>query len=87
MGVAEEIYRELNYFTDGIDGLTSVRIDGLQDTIDNLQDTINGMEKRLLTEQLRLENQFVRLELSLSRLQTINSFLSRQLNSLPGLSN
>jgi len=82
IGVAEELYNELDYFTDGIDGLVSVRIDGLQDTVDNLQDTINGMENRLVSEQLRLENQFVQLELSLSRLQTINAFLSRQLNAL-----
>ncbi|MEE9604438.1 MAG: flagellar filament capping protein FliD, partial [Candidatus Scalindua sp.] len=86
IGVAEEMYRELDFFTDQFDGLITVRIDGLQDTIDNLQDTINDMELRLAMEQIRLENQFVQLELSLSRLQSISTFLSQQLGSLSNLS-
>ncbi|MFQ5713261.1 MAG: flagellar filament capping protein FliD [Candidatus Scalinduaceae bacterium] len=85
IGVAEEMFRELDYFTDQFDGLVTVKIDGLQDTIDNLQDTINDMEARLVTERTLLENQFVQLELSLSKLQTVSSFLSQQLGSLTNL--
>ncbi len=83
IGVAEEMYRELDYFTDQFDGLVTVRIDGLEDSIDNLQDTINDMEARLVQERLRLENQFVQLELSLSKLNTLSSFLAQQLSVLP----
>ncbi|MBO1225341.1 MAG: flagellar filament capping protein FliD [Candidatus Scalindua sediminis] len=86
IGVAEEMYRELDFFTDQFDGLLTVRMDGLQDTIDSLQDTIDGMEERLVMERIRLENQFVQLELSLARLQTISSFLTKQLGLLSTLS-
>jgi flagellar hook-associated protein 2 len=82
IGVAEEMYRELDFFTDQYDGLLTIRMDGLQDTIDDIQDTINDMEVRLVLEQLRLENQFVQLELSLSKLQSMSAFLSQQLSSL-----
>ncbi len=82
IGVAEEMYRELDYFTDQFDGLVTVKMDGFQDTIDDLQDGIDDMEARLLMERSRLENQFVQLELSLARLQSISSFLSQQLGSL-----
>jgi flagellar hook-associated protein 2 len=80
--VAEEIYRELDFFTDQYDGLVTIRMDGLKDTIDNIQDTISGMEVRLVMEQMRIENQFVQLEMALAKLQTMSSFLARQLNSL-----
>ena len=82
IGVAEEMYRELDFFTDQYDGLVTIRMDGLKDTIDDIQDTINGMEVRLLMEQVRLENQFVQLEMALARLQTMSSFLAQQLKSL-----
>ncbi len=85
IGVAEELYRELDYFTDQFDGLVTVKMDGLEDTIEDLQDTIDDMEARLVMERIRLENQFVQLELSLSRLQTVSSFLSQQLGSLANL--
>ncbi|MEE9605110.1 MAG: flagellar filament capping protein FliD [Candidatus Scalindua sp.] len=82
IGVAEEIYRELDFFTDQYDGLVTIRMDGLKDTIDDIQDTITGMKSRLVMEQMRLENQFVQLEMALAKLQTMSSFLARQLNSL-----
>ena len=85
IGVAEEMYNELTSFTDGIDGLVTIRTDGLQDTIDNLQETIDGMEVRLVMEQIRLENQFIHMEISLARLQSISSFLTQQLGSLSRL--
>ncbi len=85
IGVAEELYRKLDYFTDQFDGLVTVKMDGLEDTIEDLQDTIDDMEARLVMERIRLENQFVQLELSLSRLQTVSSFLSQQLGSLANL--
>ena len=82
IGVAAEMYNKLDFFTDQFDGLLTVRMDGLQDTIDSLQDTIDGMEERLVMERIRLENQFVQLEVSLARLQTISSFLTQQLGLL-----
>jgi flagellar capping protein FliD len=84
IGVAEEMYRELDFFIDQYDGLVTIRMDGLKDTIDDIQDTITGMEVRLVMEQMRLENQFVALEMALAKLQTMSSFLARQLNSLSG---
>ncbi len=81
VGVAEKMYRDLDFFTDQYDGLVTIRIDGLKDTIDDIQETITGMELRLVMEQMRIENQFVQLEMALAKLQTMSSFLARQLNS------
>jgi hypothetical protein len=84
IGVAEEMYRELDFFTDQYDGLVTIRMDGLKDTIDDLQDTISDMEARLVMERLRLESQFVALEMALAKLQSMSNFLSQQLNILSG---
>ena len=85
IGVAEEMYRELDYFTDQFDGLVTVKMDGFQDTIDLLQDDIDAMEARLLMERTRLERQFVQLEVSLAKLKSVSSFLAQQLGSLTNL--
>jgi flagellar hook-associated protein 2 len=85
IGVAEEMYRELDYFTDQFDGLVTVKMDGFQDTIDLLQDDIFDMEARLLMERTRLERQFVQLEVSLAKLQSVSAFLAQQLGSLTNL--
>jgi flagellar hook-associated protein 2 len=84
VGVAEEMYRALDFFIDQYDGLVTIRMDGLKDTIDDIQDTMTGMELRLVMEQMRIENQFVQLEMALAKLQTMSAFLARQLNSLSG---
>ena len=81
-GVAEEMYIELVSFTDSIDGVITIRTDGLDDTIENLQDTIDNMEGQLVTEKELLERQFTRLEIDLARLQNLSSFLSEQLRRL-----
>lgn len=82
MGVAETMYSRLLAFTDAFDGLITIRIDGLGDTVDNLQETIDGMNLRLESEAAILNNKFVQLELSLSKLQNISSFLAQQLAQL-----
>lgn len=82
MGVAETMYNKLLAFTDAFDGLVTIRIDGLGDTVENLQETIDGMNKRLAMESALLTNKFVQLELSLSKLQNISSFLVQQLAQL-----
>ncbi|MFQ5685571.1 MAG: flagellar filament capping protein FliD [Candidatus Scalindua sp.] len=82
MGVAETMYNKLVTFTDPIDGLVTIRIDGLGDTVDNLQETIDGMNERLAMESLKLNNKFVQLELNLSKLQNVSSFLAQQLAQL-----
>jgi flagellar hook-associated protein 2 len=82
MGVAETMYSKLLAFTDAFDGLVTIRIDGLGDTVDNLQETIDGMNLRLASEAAILNNKFVQLELSLSKLQNVSSFLAQQLAQL-----
>ena len=82
MGVAETMYNQLLAFTDSIDGLVTIRIDGLGDTVDNLQETIDGMNERLAIEALMLNNKFVQLELNLSKLQSVSNFLAQQLAQL-----
>jgi hypothetical protein len=82
MGVAETMYNKLLAFTDAFDGLITIRIDGLGDTVDNLQETIDGMNLRLASEAAILNNKFVQLELSLSKLQNVSSFLAQQLAQL-----
>jgi flagellar capping protein FliD len=82
MGVAETMYNKLLAFTDAFDGLVTIRIDGLGDTVDNLQETIDGMNERLAMEALVLNNKFVQLELSLAKLQSVSSFLAQQLGQL-----
>lgn len=82
MGVAETMYNKLLAFTDPIDGLVTIRIDGLGDTVDNLQESIDGMNERLAMESVKLNNKFVQLELNLSKLQNVSSFLAQQLAQL-----
>ncbi|GJQ60187.1 MAG: hypothetical protein D8M57_03215 [Candidatus Scalindua sp. AMX11] len=84
-GVAEQMFYNIDSIVNSIDGLLTVRMDGLQDSIDNLQGTIDDMEDRLTTEQSNLEYKFVQLELNLARLQSVSSFLSQQLGSLSKL--
>ncbi|MCP4270039.1 MAG: hypothetical protein GY777_31440, partial [Candidatus Brocadiaceae bacterium] len=82
MGVAELMYNNMTTITDQIDGLLTIRMDGLQDTIDGKQKTILAMEDRLLKEEARLNYQFLQLELNLSKLQSVSSFLATQLGQL-----
>jgi hypothetical protein len=82
MGVADTMYSKLLAFTDAFDGLVTIRIDGLGDTVDNLQETIDGMNERLAIESLILSNKFIQLELSLSKLQNVSIFLAQQLSQL-----
>jgi flagellar hook-associated protein 2 len=82
MGVGELMYNDLDSIIDQFDGLLTIRMDGLQDTIDDMQETIFAMEGRLAMETLRLNNQFVALELNLSKLQSVSSFLAQQLGLL-----
>jgi len=84
-GVAEQMFYNIDSIVNSFDGLLTIRMDGLQDSIDNLQETIEGMEARLTTEQSNLEYKFVQLELNLARLQSVSSFLSQQLGSLSQL--
>ncbi|MHC4267013.1 MAG: flagellar filament capping protein FliD [Planctomycetota bacterium] len=82
MGVAELMYNNLVAITDQFDGLLTIRMDGLQDTIDDKQETILAMEGRLVQEAARLNYQFVQLELNLSKLQSVSSFMAQQLSQL-----
>mgnify|MGYP003995048849 FL=1 len=72
---------------DQFDGLLTIRMEGLEDTIDDMQKTVVSMEMRLAMETLRLNNQFVALELNLSKLQSVSAFMARQLGSLSTISN
>ena len=82
MGVGEMMYNNVDSVTDQFDGLLTVRMDGLQDTIDDMQDSVVAMEKRLAMETLRLNKTFVALELNLSKLQSVSSFMAQQLGQL-----
>ncbi|MCP5002394.1 MAG: flagellar filament capping protein FliD [Planctomycetes bacterium] len=84
-GTAEQMYYDIDSIVNSIDGILTVRMDGIQDSIDNLQESIDGMEDRLANEQSNLEYKFVQLELNLSRLQSVSAFLSQQLGSLSKL--
>jgi len=81
-GVGEQMYNNVDSIIDQFDGLLTIRMDGLQDTIDDMQKTIFAMEGRLAMETLRLNNQFVALELNLSKLQSVSSFMAQQLGQL-----
>ena len=82
MGVGEMMYNNVDSVTDQFDGLLTIRMDGLQDTIDDMQDSVVAMEKRLAMETLRLNKTFVALELNLSKLQSVSSFMAQQLGQL-----
>ncbi len=86
MGIGELMFNNLDSIMDQFDGLLTIRMEGLQDTIDDMQTSIIAMEGRLAMETLRLNNQFVALELNLSKLQSISAFMTRQLGSLPTIS-
>ncbi len=82
MGVGELMYNNMTTITDSVDGLLTIRMDGLQDSIDHMQETILAMEDRLIREEARLNYQFTQLELNLSKLQSISSFMAQQLSQL-----
>lgn len=82
VGVGELMFNDIDSITDEIDGLLTIRMDGLQDTIDDMSKSIIAMEGRLAMESLRLNKQFVALELSLSKLQSVSSFMAQQLSQL-----
>lgn len=82
MGVGELMYNDVDSIVDQFDGLLTIRMDGLQDTIDDMQESIVASEGRLAMETLRLNKQFVALELNLSKLQSISSFMAQQLGQL-----
>jgi len=82
MGVGERMFNDIDSIIDQFDGLLTIRMDGLQDTIDNMQKSILAMEGRLAMETLRLNQQFVALELNLSKLQSVSSFMAQQLGQL-----
>ncbi|GAX60020.1 flagellar hook-associated 2 domain protein [Candidatus Scalindua japonica] len=82
MGVGELMHSDVDSIIDQFDGLLTIRMDGLQDTIDDMQNSILGMEERLAMETLRLNEQFVALELNLSKLQSVSSFMAQQLGML-----
>ena len=87
MGIGELMYNNLDSIMDQFDGLLTIRMEGLEDTIDDMQKTVVSMEMRLAMETLRLNNQFVALELNLSKLQSVSAFMARQLGSLSTISN
>ncbi|MCP4253183.1 MAG: flagellar filament capping protein FliD [Candidatus Scalindua sp.] len=80
MGVGELMYRGVDSITDQYDGLLTIRMDGIQDTIDDMSKSILASEERLAMEALRLNKQFVALELNLSKLQSVSSFMAQQLS-------
>ncbi len=82
VGVGELMYNDIDSIIDGIDGLLTIRMDGIQDTIDDMQESILAMEERLAMETVRLNKQFVALELNLSKLQSVSSFMAQQLSML-----
>ncbi len=79
MGVGELMYNKVDSIVDQFDGLLTIRMDGLQDTIDDMQESIIASEGRLAMETLRLNKTFVALELNLSKLQSVSSFMAQQL--------
>ncbi len=82
MGIGESMFSEIDSIIDQFDGLLTIRMDGLQDSIDDMQKTVFAMEGRLDMETSRLNRQFVALELNLSKLQSVSSFMSQQLSQL-----
>lgn len=82
MGLGEMMYRDVDSITDQYDGLLTIRMDGIQDTIDDMSKSILASEERLAMEALRLNKQFVALELNLSKLQSVSAFMAQQLGQL-----
>ncbi len=82
MGSGELMYRDVDSITDQFNGLLTIRMDGIQDTIDDMSKSILASEERLAMEALKLNKQFVALELNLSKLQSVSSFMSQQLSQL-----
>ncbi|MFH1625837.1 MAG: flagellar filament capping protein FliD [Pseudomonadota bacterium] len=85
LGVAAQMYNELDFVTDPYDGYVTARMDGIDNVIDDLQDQIEAMEVRLEMQRQRLVNQFVAMEQALSAIKNISNWLSQQISSLSSM--
>jgi flagellar hook-associated protein 2 len=66
------------------DGLLDNRKEGVQERIDNLTEQKENMEYRLELIQERYQKQYGGLDTMLASMQSMGSYLSAQLSSLPG---
>ncbi|MGA8031261.1 MAG: flagellar filament capping protein FliD, partial [Casimicrobiaceae bacterium] len=68
----------------GSDGAVQARTDGLQSTIKDMDKRKESMQQRLDLMQAAYLKQFNALDTELAQLQSMSTYLSQQLASLPG---
>ena len=71
----------------GDNGIVDARIDGLNNRVDDLQDQQARWEDRLVGIEDRLRAQFTALDTLVSQLTTTSTYLTQQLDNLPGFVN
>lgn len=65
-------------------GVLSAKEDGINDSLELLQDEQEDLDIRLEAMETRLVNQFAALDVLLAQFQTTGTFLTQQIDSLPG---
>ena len=81
-GVGEKLDRALYYMTNSVDGYVTNKQTLLNDQMSNIDDKISELEARIAKKQQDLINRYVVMESMLAKLQSQQSWLTGQLNSL-----
>ncbi len=81
-GMAEQMYMHLQRITDQYDGYVALREKNIQDVMKDIQDRMDMMEIRVQKKRQNLESKFWNLETSMAKMNSLQSYLSRQLAGL-----
>lgn len=75
-GIATRIYSYIGDITSTVDGIITLREDGLKDIIDSITETISNMEFRLEKTEDDMVRKFTALEQLISNYNSVGSYLS-----------
>jgi len=82
-GIADQMNSFLDLYL-GADSLIDVRTKGIETSMNGIDDQRDQVDVRMAAFQARYVAQFTALDLMLSQLQSTSSYLTQQLQSLPG---
>jgi flagellar hook-associated protein 2 len=83
-GVGEKMDRALFTMTDAYGGYVADKQESLKNQMDNIDLKIANLEKRVSMKEEAMVNKFVAMETMLSKLQSQQSYLTNQINSMTG---
>ncbi len=80
-GIAVQVYDYIDDATDSVDGILTIRIDGLESLVGDIADDITDLEAKLSRTEESLRRQFSALEALLSGLTSQGAFLTSLTNA------